>query len=142
MPDLPLPAALSDLVADRPWLLLLVIAAVVLLLRLLGRAGGGPVRRGQVWFAMVPFRDGTGAKDRPVVVLSVGRRTCEVARMTSQDRSARRDHARVPEVLPGLDAPSWADLRPVTLRRSALRRHLGDVDRSWLAWYREQSARL
>ncbi len=142
MPDVPVPAALSDLLADRPWLVLLVVAAVVLLLRLLGRAGGRSVRRGQVWFAMVPYRDGTGAKDRPVVVLSRRGRWVTVARLTSQDQSARpTDYARVPHPLPGLTRSSWVDLRPMRIRRSALRRRTGDAGAAWLAWYERTGRR-
>ena len=39
---------------------------------------------GEIWFANVPFDDGTGSKDRPVLVLSVSGRTCTVARFTSE----------------------------------------------------------
>jgi mRNA-degrading endonuclease toxin of MazEF toxin-antitoxin module len=137
------PDALADLVADRPWLLVLAVAAVLLLLRLLSRAGRPAVRRGEVWFALVPFRDGTGAKDRPVVVLDSGPRSCRVVRLTSQDRDERHDHARLPRHLPGLDRRrSWVDLRPLRIPRSALRRRVGDAGDAWLAWYEEQARRL
>lgn len=92
---------------------------------------------GEVWFADVPFDDGTGSKDRPVLVLHVRHRTCEVARFTSQDRGARRDHVAVPPGFPGLSRASWIDLRPRELPISALRRRAGVPGRALVTWYRE-----
>jgi len=134
--DSAVPEVLRDLLADRPWLVALVVGAVVLLLRLLRRAGAPVAHPGEVWFAMVPFRDGTGAKDRPVVVLSRHGRRVTVARLTSRDQSARtRDYARAPLPLPGLHGTSWVDLRPLELPRSALRRRTGDAGDDWLLWF-------
>ncbi|WP_454049304.1 type II toxin-antitoxin system PemK/MazF family toxin [Cellulomonas sp. Marseille-Q8402] len=141
MTDSIVPAALGDLLADRPWLLALVAGAVLLVLRLLGRAGLPRPRPGEVWFAMVPFRDGTGAKDRPVVVLATRGRTCTVARLTSQDHGARPEYVRAPHVLPGLRKQSWVDLRPMRIHRKALRRRTGDAGRAWLVWYEERARR-
>ncbi|GIG41482.1 type II toxin-antitoxin system PemK/MazF family toxin [Cellulomonas phragmiteti] len=101
-----------------------------------GTSWGVP-RVGEIWFAEVPFDDGTGSKDRPVLVLAVDRRTWEVARFTSQDRSARRDHVRLPPGFPGLTRASWIDLRPRTLPLSAARRRSGDAGEALVAWYRE-----
>jgi hypothetical protein len=140
MTDQLVPGALADLVADRPWLPVLVVGAVVLALRLLGRAGAPRARRGDVWFAMVPFRDGTGAKDRPVVVLASRGRRCTVVRLTSRDQDGRDGYARSPQTLPGLDRGGWVDLRPMELRRTALRRRTGDAGAAWLRWY-EDAAR-
>ncbi|GAA3817442.1 hypothetical protein [Cellulomonas soli] len=95
----------------------------------------GP-RAGEVWFAEVPFEDGTGSKDRPVLVLDTYGTLCHVARFTSQDRSNRRDHLRVPHRVRGLDRASWADLRPLPLPSAALRRRVSGADRSLLRWYR------
>lgn len=135
MTDSIVPAALTDLLADRPWLLVVVLGGVVLVLRLLGRAGRPSARPGEVWFAEVPFRDGTGSKDRPVVVLRQRGRTCTVARLTSQDQDDRPEYTRAPGMLPGLRRQSWVDLRPVQIRRTALRRRTGDAGRAWLVWY-------
>lgn len=140
MTDQIVPDVLADLVADRPWLLVLVAGAVVLVLRLIGRAGAPRARRGDVWFAMVPYRDGTGAKDRPVVVLSSRGRRCTVVRLTSKDNDGRAGYARSPESLPGLSSRGWVDLRPMDLRRTALRRRTGDAGAAWLRWY-EDAAR-
>jgi hypothetical protein len=129
------PAALTDLLADRPWLIAVVAGVVLLVLRLLGRAGRPSARPGEVWFAEVPFRDGTGSKDRPVVVLGQRGRTCTVARLTSQDNSDRPEYARAPGMLPGLRKQSWVDLRPMRIPRSSLRRRTGDAGRAWLVWY-------
>lgn len=142
MTDQLVPGALADLVADRPWLLVLVVGAVVLVLRLLGRAGAPRARRGDVWFAMVPFRDGTGAKDRPVVVLSAHGRRCTVVRLTSRDQDGRAGYARSPGTLPGLDRRGWVDLRPMELRRTALRRRTGDAGTAWLRWYEDAARAL
>lgn len=145
MDDL-IPASLQGAFAERPWLWVLVVGAVLVALRLLSRAGRSthPVstskRPGEVWFAEVPFRDGSGAKDRPVVVLSTRGRTVTVAELTSQDKSAYRDHVRVPDGLPGLHRTSWVDLQPVDLPVRSFRRRVGDAGPAWVFWFREQAA--
>ena len=90
-----------------------------------------------MWFAEVPFEDGSGSKDRPVLVLSGGGRSCEVARFTSQDKIGRRDHVRVPQGVPGLPKASWLNLRPTSLPRSAFRRRTGQPGEAFVAWYRD-----
>lgn len=122
----------------------LVVAAVVgvillVVMRVFGAWRGPRAARGEVWFAEVPFADGTGSKDRPVLVLAVQGRVCTVARFTSRDRTARRDHRKVPVWLPGLHGDSWADLRPITLRRGALRRRVARPDVALLTWYERES---
>jgi hypothetical protein len=116
-----------------------VIAALLLLLRLLRRRRprAGRPRAGDVWFAEVPFEDGTGSKDRPVLVLSAAGRSCEVARFTSQDKNGRRDHVRVPQGVPGLPKASWLNLRPMHLPRKAFRRRTGRPGEAFVAWYRD-----
>ncbi|MCM0640124.1 type II toxin-antitoxin system PemK/MazF family toxin [Cellulomonas wangsupingiae] len=142
-----MPLAPEDLadVLTRPEVIGLL--ALLLLVALFGRrrrrrvaaprAGIGRPRVGDVWFADVPFEDGTGSKDRPVLVLRVDDRTWEVARFTSQDRSARRDHVRLPPGFPGLTRASWIDLRPRTLPLSAARRRSGHPGEALVAWYRD-----
>ncbi|WP_407345295.1 type II toxin-antitoxin system PemK/MazF family toxin [Pengzhenrongella phosphoraccumulans] len=91
---------LGGIAGRVPWPLLLVAAvAFFLLVGAIRRRAGRP-RTGEIWFAQVPFRDGTGSKDRPVLVLSVDGRACTVAQFTSQDRDARRDYLRVPDASP------------------------------------------
>ena len=125
---------------ERPWLAAVAVAALLVLLRLSRRRRRPAPRPGEVWFALVPFEDRPGAKDRPVLVLSVSGRTCRVAAMTSQDTSARSDRVRVPAGVPGLAKASWVSLRPSTLRRSALRRRSGEPGEAFLAWYRDAAA--
>ncbi|NUU19413.1 hypothetical protein HP550_19365 [Cellulomonas humilata] len=135
---------IAQLPAEHPWATVGVIAAVLLigwLLRPRGirpehRPRGAAPRPGEVWFAQVPFEDGTGSKDRPVLVLSVLGGSCEVARFTSRDRTGRRDYLPVPQGTPGLPKASWLDRRPITLDRSALRRHVGEPGEAFVAWYR------
>ena len=90
-----------------------------------------------MWFAEVPFEDGSGSKDRPVLVLSASGRSCEVARFTSQNKSGRRDHVVVPYGVPGLPKASWLNLRPTSLPRSAFRRRTGQPGEAFVAWYRD-----
>lgn len=95
----------------------------------------GAPRAGEIWFAEVPFDDGTGSKDRPVLLLGIQGRSCEVARLTSQNRDGRLDHVRLPPGLPGVARTSWIDLRPRTLPVAALRRRTGAPGEALVAWY-------
>ncbi|MFH8409451.1 type II toxin-antitoxin system PemK/MazF family toxin [Streptomyces sp. NPDC018019] len=58
------------------------------------RPGVRTPRAGEIWWAMVPYEDGPGAKDRPCLVLSVRGRTARVAKITT------RHHPDRPGVLP------------------------------------------
>ncbi|MFJ4715692.1 type II toxin-antitoxin system PemK/MazF family toxin [Streptomyces sp. NPDC088785] len=58
-----------------------------------GRVPGGPAA-GEIWWAMVPYEDGPGGKDRPCLVLDPRGRTVLVAKITS------RNHAERPGVIP------------------------------------------
>ena len=130
---------IAALAADLPWVTIGAVVALLLLLRLLRRRAprAGSPRAGEVWFADVPFEDGTGSKDRPVLVLSAGARSCEVARFTSQDKTGRHDHVRVPNGVPGLPKASWLNLRPARLPRWAFRRRTGDPGEAVVDWYRD-----
>ncbi|WP_335976633.1 type II toxin-antitoxin system PemK/MazF family toxin [Streptomyces sp. CA2R106] len=104
-----------------------------------GGAGPGPgrgpalrqPRRGEVWWARVPFKDGPGGKDRPCLVLSVRGGSARVAKITT------KRHAGLPGVLalpPGTvdDAAGrqsyleTGELRDVPL--PAFRRRAGALD--------------
>jgi len=128
---------LGRIAGNVPWPALLVAAvAFLLLVGAIKRRSGRP-RAGEIWFAQVPFRDGTGSKDRPVLVLSVTGRACTVAQFTSQDRDARRDYLRVPDGFPGLSRSSWVSLRPVRLPGSAMRRRSGTPGMALVGWYED-----
>ncbi len=51
---------------------------------------------GEIWWADVPYEDGSGSKVRPCLVLRVRRRGADVLKITSQDKRDRRDHVRLP----------------------------------------------
>ena len=134
-------AGLADEVSDSH----LVVGAIALLvlvtlLRVAIRHRRRRPAPGEVWFAQVPFDDGTGSKDRPVLVLSATGRMLVVARFTSQDRSARRDHRRVPEGLLGLQRTSWVNLRPVAVPRKAFRRRVSRPGAAMVQWYERESS--
>ncbi|MFJ9180250.1 type II toxin-antitoxin system PemK/MazF family toxin [Streptomyces sp. NPDC102360] len=50
--------------------------------------GGGP-QPGDIWWALVPYEDGPGGKDRPCLVLSVRRGVATVAKITSRYHDER-----------------------------------------------------
>lgn len=136
----PRTAAFSGAADDRQLVVAVVVAIMLLALsRAVARWRGPRPAPGEVWFAEVPFADGSGSKDRPVLVLAVEGRACTVARFTSRDQDGRRDYRRLPASLPGLHGTSWADLRPVTLRRRALRRRVARADAALLLWYGRES---
>jgi PemK-like, MazF-like toxin of type II toxin-antitoxin system len=60
--------------------------------RLLGRAG----RPGEIWWADVPYEDGTGSKVRPCLILKPRWNGYDVLKITSQDQSRRHDYIRIP----------------------------------------------
>jgi hypothetical protein len=60
------------------------------------RPAAGVPRPGEIWWAEVPYGDGTGSKVRPCLVLRTRRRGADVLKITSQDRSGRHDHVRLP----------------------------------------------
>jgi hypothetical protein len=132
---------LATLTADPLPLLVAfgALLATVAVARTIARHAIRP-QPGEIWFAEVPFQDGSGSKDRPVLVLAVDGRACTVARFTSKDRSARRDHHPVPAGVVGLGRTSWVDLRPRELPRSAFRRRAGVPGEGMVRWYAELSA--
>ena len=61
-----------------------------------GRSAGAPARLPEpreIWWATVPFDDGTGAKDRPCLVLRRGAHSATVLKITS------KHHAELPGVI-------------------------------------------
>jgi hypothetical protein len=92
---------------------------------------------GEIWWADVPFEDGTGHKVRPCLVLRTHVRQVEVLKITSQDQSARRDHVEIPTKAWDHRAThnSFLDLSgPLRLRDAAFSRKAGTIDdTSWSA---------
>jgi mRNA-degrading endonuclease toxin of MazEF toxin-antitoxin module len=126
------------------WLLLIIAAAVALVV-LIRRHAGRPVLRatppdeswrdypqpGEIWWAEVPFHEATGAKVRPCLVLRTHRARIDVLKITSQDRSARRDHIAIATRAWDRHAEqdSYLDLSdPYRVRTAAFRRRAGQVD--------------
>jgi hypothetical protein len=90
---------------------------------------GGP-RRGDIWWAEVPFADGTGAKLRPCLVVRGGLRPL-VLKITSRDKSRRRDHVRIPTAGwdPWARRDSYLNLaEPIRVARGAFQRRAGRAD--------------
>lgn len=88
-----------------------------------GRNGAGPAartgapRRGEIWWADVPFEDRPGSKDRPCLVLSVRGGTARVVKITS------RFHGETAGVVPlPAGAVDDADHRQSYLETNELRR--------------------
>ncbi|MEH0933589.1 type II toxin-antitoxin system PemK/MazF family toxin [Micromonospora psammae] len=89
-------------------------------------------RPGEIWWADVPFHDGTGSKVRPCLVLRADERGAEVLKITSQDKSNRDDHVRIPtrDWDPDADADSWLDLaEPLRIPPDAFADRAGTCDR-------------
>jgi hypothetical protein len=111
-----------------------VVLAVAAWLRHRSRAAGGP-RRGDIWWAEVPFADGTGAKLRPCLVLRRRLRGIVVLKITSQDKSRRRDHILIPtrDWDPWAQRDSYLNLgEPILVPRRAFQRCAGRADAATL----------
>ncbi|MFD4115687.1 type II toxin-antitoxin system PemK/MazF family toxin [Streptomyces niveus] len=95
-----------------------------------GAGGRGP-KPGEIWWAMVPFEDGDGAKDRPCLVLSVRGRTVLVAKITSKFHEARPGVIALPPEAVGDTDGRRSFLETEELRRvdtRAFRRRVGPAD--------------
>ncbi|QIK82218.1 hypothetical protein [Sanguibacter sp. HDW7] len=140
--------SLVSLVTEQP-LVALGILALLLLVALVALRGSrapqrGPRRGvpkypsvGEYWMAWVPFRDGSGGKDRPCLVVGVGATSARVLYVTSQDRSA--DDRYVPVDTPAWRGrqhrPSWLQTTEnhgadptIKVRIGDFRRYLGSVE--------------
>jgi hypothetical protein len=96
-------------------------------------AGGGRGRadRRPADGGAVPFADGSGAKVRPCLVLLNRRRGITVLKITSQDKSRRRDYLRIPTRSWDRRAShdSYLNLsEPVVVPRGAFERRAGPCD--------------
>ncbi|MEH0841014.1 type II toxin-antitoxin system PemK/MazF family toxin [Micromonospora sp. CPCC 205711] len=95
------------------------------------RTPTGTPRPGEIWWADVPYHDGTGSKVRPCLVLRADDRGAEVLKITSQDKSDRDDHVPIPTRDWDADADhdSWLDLaEPVHVRADAFANRAGKCD--------------
>ncbi|WP_327005064.1 NPCBM/NEW2 domain-containing protein [Dactylosporangium sp. NBC_01737] len=72
-----------------------IVAAVVNRGAAANPRGRGP-QPGEIWWATVPYRDGEGEKRRPALVLAGDGRSYTILKITSQDKSQRRDHLEIP----------------------------------------------
>jgi hypothetical protein len=83
----------------------------------------------------VPYEDGTGSKVRPCLVLRTRRYGAEVLKITSQDKSNRTDHVRIPTRAwdPGADHDSYLDLTdPIQVAAAAFEDRAGTCEpRLW-----------
>lgn len=139
---------LVDLVTERPLFALGILALLLLLARLARRRARSPQRGprrgtpqfpgvGEYWMAWVPFRDGSGGKDRPCLVVGVDATNARVLYVTSQDRSG--DDRYVPVDTRAWSGrqhrPSWLQTTEnrgadptLTVRIADFRRYLGPVE--------------
>lgn len=86
---------------------------------------------GEIWWAVVPFRETDGAKRRPCLVLGADGRDIDVLKITSQDKSHRHDHIEIPSRRWDRRATknSFLDLaEPFRLRIGDFRKRAGVVD--------------
>jgi len=93
-------------------------------------AGDGP-NRGEIWWADVPFADGSGSKVRPCLILRRRRRGVLVLKITSQDKSHRGDHVRIPTQGwdPRAEHDSYLNVtEPILVSPAAFERRAGSVD--------------
>ncbi|MFI6081525.1 type II toxin-antitoxin system PemK/MazF family toxin [Streptomyces sp. NPDC051217] len=96
-----------------------------------GRAGGRGPKPGEIWWAMVPYEDGTGKKDRPCLVLSVRGRAVLVAKITSKFHEERPGVIPLPPEVLGDTEGRRSYLETDELRRvdsRAFRRRVGAAD--------------
>ncbi|MET8907191.1 type II toxin-antitoxin system PemK/MazF family toxin [Micromonospora sp. NPDC004551] len=97
-------------------------------------AGRGPAetpRPGEIWWADVPYADGTGSKVRPCLVLRVDGRDADVLKITSQDKSGRDDHLPIPTRSwdPDADHDSFLDIsEPIPVPLTAFADRAGACD--------------
>lgn len=96
-----------------------------------GRTGSREPRPGEIWWAMVPYEDGPGAKDRPCLVLSVRGRTVLVAKITSKFHEERPGVIALPPEAVGDRDGRRSFLETDELRTvdtKAFRRRVGPAD--------------
>jgi mRNA-degrading endonuclease toxin of MazEF toxin-antitoxin module len=109
--------------------LVVVLVAVVVALIFFARRNWP--RRGEIWWADVPYADGTGSKVRPCLVVRRGLTGLVVLKITSQDKSQRRDHVPIPtrEWDPRARHDSYLNVgEPLKVSAKAFERRAGRCD--------------
>jgi len=97
---------------------------------------------GEICWADVPYADGTGSKVRPCLVLRTDSRGADVLKITSQDKSDRDDHVRIPtrEWDPGAEHDSYLSLtEPTRIDSAAFADRAGACDA--VLWRKVRSLR-
>ncbi|MBQ0900593.1 type II toxin-antitoxin system PemK/MazF family toxin [Micromonospora sp. U21] len=93
--------------------------------------GAGTPAPGEIWWADVPYADGSGSKVRPCLVLRADSRGVDVLKITSQDKSDRDDHVRIPtrDWDPGAEHDSYLSLtEPTRISSAAFADRAGNCD--------------
>ncbi|MEU4830668.1 type II toxin-antitoxin system PemK/MazF family toxin [Streptosporangium sp. NPDC023615] len=92
-------------------------------------------RPGDIWWADVPFSDGSGGKVRPCLVIRTYSKGVEVLKITSQDKSHRMNCVSIPTAHWDRQArkDSWLDLdAPYLIDDGDFQRRAGACDdRTW-----------
>jgi hypothetical protein len=111
------------------------------------RLRAGRPSSGDIWWADVPYARGRGSKLRPCLVLQRRRDGIVVLKITSQDKSHRRDHVLIPTRRwdARADHDSYLNLgEPIVVRPAAFQRRAGTADlrtRREVARYRHRTPR-
>jgi mRNA-degrading endonuclease toxin of MazEF toxin-antitoxin module len=116
---------------------ILAVAVVALAVWVIWRLRVSGPRRGEIWWADVPYSDGTGSKVRPCLIVRRGLTGVVVLKITSQDKSHRRDHIPIPTRSwdPRADHDSYLNVgEPITVRPGAFERRAGTADPAILKW--------
>lgn len=96
---------------------------------------------GEIWWADVPYSDGTGSKIRPVLIVRTHWTHVEVLPITSQDKRGRGDHVEVigtEDWDPHAEGNSFIDLASIAgLQDARLVRRAGSCH----PWVLKQAAR-
>jgi hypothetical protein len=111
------------------------------------RLRAGRPSSGDIWWADVPYARGQGSKLRPCLVLRRRRDGILVLKITSQDKSHRRDHLLIPTRRwdARADHDSYLNMgEAIVVRPAAFQRRAGAADlgtRRQVARFRNQKAR-
>jgi hypothetical protein len=95
------------------------------------RIRAGRPSSGDIWWADVPYARGRGSKLRPCLVLRRSAEGVVVLKITSQDKSHRRDHVLIPTRRwdNRADHDSYLNLgEPIVVRPAAFHHRAGAAD--------------